>query len=157
VSGGVDAHLAASDDLSSVSVSPLNVRFSGREDVTSPEVTSSREVTRRSTAPPQSTFIPAIVDSFCFDSPSYYRRRASNRSAPSMSVAAAALKRTASERLRSRSLLVVCLCVGCPQRQAGQPQRGTPRPVIRHCSSTCSMQLREYGNYATERNAETDI
>lgn len=44
VSGGVDAsHL---DDFSSVSVTMLSVRSSGR-----PDVTSSRDITRRSTAP----------------------------------------------------------------------------------------------------------
>jgi len=62
VSGGVDAkHLA---DFSSASGSPLNVRFKGRHDMTSPEDTSSRGVTRRSTAPlllPVSTSIDASI------------------------------------------------------------------------------------------------
>jgi len=143
VSGGVDAHLTAAD-LSSVSASPLNVRFSGRQDVTSPEVTSSREVTRRSTAPPQSTFIPAIVDQACFDSSSYYRRCASNRSAPSMSVAAAALKRTERASAQSQSaggLSVYVLAVRIA-RQANHSAVGLYDPLYvtapRHAQCNCA-------------------
>ena len=88
VSGGVDAS-HRDDDFSSASVSTLSVRSSGR-----PDVTSSRDVTRRSTAPslplpvPTSlnesmtatTVCPSSVSSVCVRRES--RRYASNRSAP---------------------------------------------------------------------------
>jgi len=63
VSGGVEASRLVDNFSSSLSLSPpLSLRSSGRPDMTSPEVNSSRDVTRKSTAPPLLRRVsPAVV------------------------------------------------------------------------------------------------